>query len=410
MNPLSPFFCIVILLIAFITGYLIKLNYRINPVVGRYESIEGMRGFLALGVFIHHSSIWHQYLQTGYWAAPNSNLYNQFGQTSVSLFFMITSFLFISKLLNANENGFKWQSFFLSRVFRLVPMYFFSIWLIIISIMFISNWQVNVELSEFLKSVFNWCFFTIYQTPNINNSGFTSFINAGVVWSLPYEWLFYFSLPIISIFLVKVKPKLIYLILSLVFIVTFYKFHGIVDYYIYSFIGGAIAPFLIKYSSFYKKINDIYSSIIVLVCLFFIGQFHTANDIYCTLLITIVFTFIALGTSLFGLLKNSTLKFLGEICYSTYLLHGILLFTVFYFGFGFENIKLLTPLEYSLVVFSITPLVVLVSFLGFKYVEKPFMDKSKLIIRKMDSNEINKPEIDFIKSIKDRFFTKMNRN
>ena len=403
MNPLSPFFCIIILLICFVTGYLIKLKYRINPPIGRYESIDGMRGFLALGVFIHHSSIWHQYLQTGYWAAPNSNLYNQFGQTSVSLFFMITSFLFISKLLNGNEKGFKWRSFFLSRIFRLVPMYFFSIWLIIISIMFISNWQVNVELAEFVKSVFNWCLFTIYQTSNINNSGFTSFINAGVVWSLPYEWLFYFSLPIISIFLIKVKPKIIYLILSVVFIVTFYKIHGIVDYYIYSFIGGASAPFLVKFSSFYKKINDTYSSIIVLVCLFFIGQFHTANDIYCILLITIVFTFIAFGTSFFGLLKNSTLKFLGEICYSTYLLHGILLFTVFYFGFGFENIKLLTPLEYCLVVFSITPVVVIISFLGFKYIEKPYMDKSKTIIQKLDSKESDKVEIDFVKGIKEMF-------
>lgn len=386
MNPINPFFSLIILIIALVTGYIIKLNYKIVPVVGRYESIDGMRGFLALGVFIHHSSIWHQYVQFGYWAAPNSNLYNQFGQTSVSLFFMITSFLFISKLLNTNEKGFNWQSFFISRIFRLVPMYFFSIWLIVISVMFISNWQVNVGLSEFLKSIFNWCFFTINESPYINNSEYTPFINAGVVWSLPYEWLFYFSLPIISLVILKIKPKIGYLILSILFIVYFYKIHSVVDYYVYPFLGGAVAPVIMKFTSFYKKINDTYASIIILICLFLIGQFNTANNMYCTLLITVVFTLIALGNSIFGLLKNSTLKFLGEISYSTYLLHGIILFTLFYFGLGFENTRELSPLEYCLVIFTITPIVVILSFLGFKYIEKPFMDKSKIVIQKLKKN------------------------
>lgn len=386
MNPLNPYFSVIIFVIAFLTGYIIKLNYKINPLKGRFGSIDGLRGFLALGVFIHHSSVWHQYLQTGYWEAPNSNLYNQFGQTSVSLFFMITSFLFISKLLNSNEKGFNWRNFFISRIFRLVPMYYFSIWLIIIIVLFISQWQVNTGISEFIRSVVNWCFFTIYETSYINNSGYTPYINAGVVWSLPYEWLFYLSLPLISIFILKIKPKKRYIILGIIFILTFYKIHGIVDYCIYPFIGGAIAPILLKFTPL-LKIKDTYASIIIMICLYLISQFRSVNNLYCILLITIVFNLVALGGSLFGLLKNSTLKFLGEICYSTYLLHGILLFTVFYFGFGLEKIKHLTPFDYCLVVFSLTPILVLISFFGFKYIEKPFMDKSKIIIQKLKNKE-----------------------
>lgn len=387
MNPLDPFFSIIIYLIAFLTAYIIKLNYKIDSLNGRYECIDGMRGFLALGVFIHHSSPYYQYLQTGTWDLSMSNLYSQFGETSVSLFFMITSFLFISKLLNSNENGFNWRNFFLSRIFRLVPMYFFLIVLIVISVMYVGHWQLNVGFLDFFISIVNWCCFTVFKTSPINNDGFTTMATGGVAWSLPYEWLFYLSLPLISIFILKTKPKIKYIILSVLFIITFYKIHGIVEYHIYSFLGGAIASVLLKFTAFYKKIKDVYASIIILICLFLIGQFNTSNNIYCILLITIVFTFIAFGASLFGLLKNSTLKFLGEISYSTYLLHGTLIHTVLRFGFGFEKIKHFTPLEYCLVIFSITPTLVLISFLGFKYIEKPFIDRGKTMMQKQQNHK-----------------------
>ncbi|NVO01806.1 MAG: acyltransferase, partial [Bacteroidetes bacterium] len=356
----------------------------------RFECIDGMRGFLALGVFIHHSAIWHQYIQIGLWEAPKSNIYNQFGQTSVSFFFMITSFLFISKLINSAEKGFNWRNFFISRIFRLGPMYYFSLLVIIISVMFITNWQLQIGIRPFLDSIFKWSLFTINGLTDINGSELTSKVGAGVVWSLPYEWLFYFSLPIISIFILKVKHKIGYIALSVIFIFVFYKVHEIYPYHIYSFIGGAIAPFLIRYTQFYKKINKNLASLVIIACLIILCLHSTAFNIYNVIFSSLAFTLVALGFSVFGLLKNSTLKFLGEICYSTYLLHGIVLFTVFYFGFGFEYSKSLNPFQYSLVIFSITPIVVIISFLGFKFIEKPFMDKSKIIIQKLNLRDEKK--------------------
>ena len=336
-----------------------------------------MRGFLALGVFMHHSTVWHQYIQTGIWDAPKSNLYNQLGRTSVSLFFMITSFLFITKLLNSKEKGFNWGYFFRSRIFRLVPMYYVSLLLLIIFTLFLSHWKLNVSIPEFINSIGNWCLFTIHGKPEINNSGLTSIINAGVIWSLPYEWLFYFSLPLISLFILKIKPTCFYILISIIFLILFWYIHEINIHHLYSFIGGAMAPILLKYTSFNKFADTIYGSIIVLICIFSIGLFFTADDDLCKLIIIIAFTFIASGNTLFGLLKNAVLKLLGEISYSTYLIHGFVLFAVFYFGIGLEKAKQFTPFEYCLVIFSITPIVVFISFLGFKYIEKPFMDRAK---------------------------------
>ncbi len=51
MHHLNPFFALVIFLIAYITAYLINLKYKLHSVNNRYETIDGLRGFLALSVF-----------------------------------------------------------------------------------------------------------------------------------------------------------------------------------------------------------------------------------------------------------------------------------------------------------------------------------------------------------------------
>jgi peptidoglycan/LPS O-acetylase OafA/YrhL len=91
---------------------------------------------------------------------------------------------------------------------------------------------------------------------------------------------------------------------------------------------------------------------------------------------------VALGNDMFGLLKNGTLKLLGEICYSTYLLHGIILFTILHFVLGQDHVKQFSPNKYCLLIFFITPIVVMVSFYAYKFIEFPFMHKAKLKIDK----------------------------
>lgn len=53
---------------------------------GRNYQIDGIRGFLALFVFIHHSVIWKKYLSTGIWMNPDSNTFTNIGQVGVTIF------------------------------------------------------------------------------------------------------------------------------------------------------------------------------------------------------------------------------------------------------------------------------------------------------------------------------------
>jgi len=381
MNPSNPLFALIILTITFLTGYLINIKYKFGTLINRFQTIDGLRGFLAISVFIHHSNIWYRYLHTDQWILPDSNLYSQLGQTGVAFFFMISSFLFVNKLLEFKRVNYDWKFFFIKRVFRLVPLHFFIVAIIVIIVFIQSNWTLNTSFFLIIKSIFEWLSFGIIGLGDINTIN-TSIINAGVLWSLPYEWLLYFSLPLISIIILKSRPSIFYIILSVVFITFVYSFRSFSTEHILSFVGGAIAPLILKYNKKDINFNSHFFTIILFISIVSIIQFHSSKNIICKLLITISFTLIALGNSLYGLLKSSTLKFLGEISYSTYLLHGVIIFITINYLFGLEETKSLSQLEYCFLIFSISPFVVLISFLTFRFIEDPFMKMGKKFYRK----------------------------
>lgn len=382
MNPLNPVFAIIIYFIALVTAYIINLNFRIINEIRRFETIDGIRGFLALGVFIHHSSIWYQYLQNKSWEATKSNFYNQLGELSVSFFFMITAFLFITKLLNAKKDKMNWSFFFISRFFRLVPMYLVSIFTLVIIVFIISNWEMKVALIQLVREIFCWITFTIPGSPLINDVSYTQIINAGVAWSLPYEWLFYFSLPIIFILIQKTNTSKIYIIISLLFILAFCKYKSISPNHIFSFICGSITPFLLRFSKEINLFKSHFFSLIILICLAIILFIPISNYYICNILAFIIFNLIVLGNSIFGILKNNLLKFLGDISYSTYLIHGIIIFVEMYFFYGIKTAANLSPVRFCVSIFVITPIVVLVSFLTYIFIEKPLMNYSKKFLLK----------------------------
>ena len=381
MHPQHPLFAVIIFLIAFGTAWLLQLKFPISFTGRRNESIDGLRGFLAVSVFMHHAAIWYGYFQTGIWEAPQSNFFNLLGQASVSLFFMISAFLFVSKLLDAKDRGFNWKNFFASRMYRLMPLYYFSVAAMVLILLITAGWQLHVPFPKFLESVLNWLLFTINKTPNINKSELTSLVNAGVVWSLPYEWLLYFSLPFVSLMILRKKPGIVTLIISAAFIIAFVAVHSIRLSYILPFVAGSIAPLLSKYTKVSAILKAPYADIIVLACLPLLLLFHSAGNGFALLLLTIIFTLVALGCSVFGILRNSTLKFLGEISYSTYLLHGFVLFITYYFVIGFEKMKTFSPAAYCNIIFLIAPLVVILSFLTFYFIERPFMNIGKKRIK-----------------------------
>ncbi len=88
----------------------------------RLRSLDGLRNFLALAVVFHHGAIYHRYLVDGVWELPPSHFYTILGPIGVSLFFMITGFLFWSRLLRQHGRP-GWRRLYIDRVFRIGPLY-----------------------------------------------------------------------------------------------------------------------------------------------------------------------------------------------------------------------------------------------------------------------------------------------
>ena len=364
---------LLILLVALLISVFIANQIKpisINPV--QYNSIEGLRGYLAFFVFIHHSYIWFSYLKTNTWEAPQSNLFNSFGQSSVLFFFMITSFLFTSKLLDSSP-VIDWKKLFISRFFRLVPMYFFSMILFMVIVVIKTNATLNDHFIAVLKNTLIWFAFTIQGNPNINNLEDTYLINAGVSWSLPYEWIFYLMLPLLGI-LFKIKSSRKTLVFSALMVVALILLNKSRLNYFFPFVSGILVAVYrkkVKDASLFKK--PIFSFCIVLGLFINTYFFHEAYQIIPLSIFTFLFFLITLDNPFFGVLHLPISKKLGQITYSFYLIHGIVLYVIFNFIYQIENIEAYNYYSHwKIIAASILP-ITLLSHYTYYYIEKPFI-------------------------------------
>ena len=97
-----------------------------------------------------------------------------------------------------------------------------------------------------------------------------------------------------------------------------------------------------------------------------------------TLLLTIFFVPIALGNSLFGLLKIPEAIVLGESSYGIYLLHGIILY--FFAPILFIPVIGIGSVYIGMCIIGI--ILVCVACLAHLFIEKPFMELSKKVAQK----------------------------
>lgn len=383
MNTHQIYFALVVYAILIFTAFFMSKLVKFNHQSNRFESLDGFRGILAISVFIHHVAIWKQYIETEEWNSPQEVFYHHLGGTSVSFFFMITSFLFVNKLIRDSEKGdFDAKAFFVSRFFRIVPLYYFSVLMILIFTLVATHFEIVSTYKDFIVIGFHWVTFNIFNKIPFNHFFDSNIVNSSVEWSLSYEWLFYFTIPLLSLFFVKsFQKKLILGIISISFILLFLFYHHVLLLPMLSFLGGAISPFVLNYfPNITKKVstNKLISLSIIILMIYLLNSERKLVNFVIT---TYIFTMIALGNNIFGILKSTTLKFLGEISYSTYLLHGIILFVGLYLIVGIENLKKYTDSQYCLTIFAISPFVIIVSTITYKFIEAPFINFGKQKIR-----------------------------
>jgi len=305
---------------------------------------------------------------------PPEDYFQNYGKVGVAIFFMITGFLFVSKLLK-DEGQTDWFRLFESRIFRIFPLYLFSLFIITLVVLYKQKFELFVEPIILLKQYIRWF---IFYGSTINDFSETKTIIAGVDWTLKYEWLFYLSLPFIAQ-IIRFGGAVTLLALSGCLIVFLFPINkiGISSTYFILFAVGAICAYfnktkLAKKKVFSSHLFSIISTILLAWSLIYPNTFSLIHIV----IIAMFFFIISLGNDMFGLLSKRPSILLGEISYSIYLLHGVVL----YFSFTLFNIFPLVTLdinEYLFFMPLLCMLVIMISVLTYLFIEVPLIKYGK---------------------------------
>ncbi|MEI6822444.1 MAG: acyltransferase [Bacteroidota bacterium] len=380
MNPVSIIPVLIAIAIALLTVKIISKIKGVKPAEVKYTTIDGLRGYLAFLVFMHHSVVWYFFLRTSEWNVPPTNLFIHFGQTSVALFFMVTGFLFFLKLNSPREKQVDWLHLFVSRIMRLFPLYLIAISALVIIVFILSHFQIKESFLNIFKEIAGWTLFTVYSAHPINHYEFTSIIVAGVVWSLVYEWIFYLSLPIIGILFFRKKASIFTIVITVLLLISIVMRQDLNKIHFYTFAGGIIAAFLVRSNKFCQLATKRIFSLVIIICLAAaVYFFRSPQAIVPLILISIPFILIACGNTLFGILALPISRLLGQMAYSIYLLHGMVLFVCFKFVFGFDFISKTSPIFYWTIIFGCTVALIIICNLSYHYIELPSMNSSSKI-------------------------------
>jgi peptidoglycan/LPS O-acetylase OafA/YrhL len=345
----------------------------------RYPTIDGLRGYLALAVFIQHAELWWSMTQRGVWALDPSAA-RSLGSIAVSLFFMVTAFLFVGKLLDARASGrsIAWDEFFDARLRRLLPMYLVAVTCVVLICGVLSGWTVRVGLGQLARQLGAWVTFTFAGQPDINGVAETGRILAGVTWSLPYEWLFYLLLPAAA-WVLRLRPPPWALAVSLcvpLLILTSVWQPQLAQSK--PFLGGIVAALLVRIPAWRRIASSATASVVALAALVFAlidGDTGYADRPLCAA--TLAFCLIASGATLFGTLTAPVSRSFGEPTYSMYLLQGLLLYLVFSDHLPAAGAAPIGPYAYWGIVCGLTVLLVGTSRLTYQLIERPAIFRRK---------------------------------
>jgi peptidoglycan/LPS O-acetylase OafA/YrhL len=368
----NPLYSLLPLAVALAISWLLVKRFGELEVQGRFAAIDGLRGFLAFFVFLHHSMAMFVYLRTGHWNDPLPHLYTHFGRSSVSFFFMITAFLFYSKLIDGKRFPIDWLKLFVSRVLRLFPLYCVFLLAVGFTIACLLNFQFHEDTSSLMLKAMKWGSFTIFGGPIIEgvDSNYLV-IMAGATWSLPYEWFFYFSLPALALTIRLVPP--LFLLFASFFALLAFALWEPNSLNIFAFTGGVMAAFIVRKDWLRSWFSGRNGSLLAIASLVFVVVFFPTAGYVAHLFLFLIFIAIACGNTLFGILSSASARMLGQISYSIYLLHGLVLFAVFKFLVGFEKAALISATGHWLIISATSAFLILFCYITFRFVEAPGM-------------------------------------
>lgn len=373
-----------------------------------FPSLNGIRAIAAILVVWYH--IEQIKSSNSVFNISSFPFIHKLGATGVTLFFVLSGFL-ITYLLYTEQKVTKNISilqFYMRRILRIWPLYFLIIVLSLLYDIYINNWTYIHGFFS-VKILLFVAFLPNVYTILFSASGFPT-----QLWSVGSEEQFYLIWP----HLIKRKIiKSLKSIVLLIVVISFLRFslkmlddeyslvYGGVDLYnlgwrfLYFFrvdcmAVGAIAAFLyFNKIEFNKVLNFLYAKPIQLINLFllvlilyvepFLGIFQ---DTVLAVLFAVIIINVATNKKSILNFEFPVFNFLGKISYGMYIYHPLILIILVKF---LKQQNLVNSISSNIILYtSVILFTVIVSYLSFKYFEKPFLNLKKKHSKIISGNDV----------------------
>ncbi len=326
----------------------------------RHAPIDGLRGFLALGVFFTHVMTTRGAYAHGAWDASFAPFFATCGQAAVSLFFMITGYLFWRRALR--PGALDARALFASRLRRLAPMYLVSVALVLLVAAAMSGFTLQEHPLVLAREVRAWLSFGFLHNGPLNGVADAHAMNA-VYWTLAFEWGFYLALPAAALF---AGPRAFPLLAAAVLL------FGLRTPITLNFLAGALAAIAHERRLLEGRLASPWLAPLPLLALAMVLGMDTAYAPRPILLLFVFFLFVVDGNSLLGLLRARAARALGAVSYSFYLLHCIVLYVAFHAVAAAVPVAALAPERHWAVAALALGATIVASAFTYRYVEHPF--------------------------------------
>lgn len=335
--------------------------------------LDCFRGIFALIVALGHFYAWSGFGEN----FPSSFVY------AVDFFFVLSGFVLTNSIMNSDKNNDDgYVNFFIKRIFRIFPLYYFTTLVGMVCSVFLYNLDLELNYMRIFQILF------LGQMTGFSDGGdFLHNSPVGIAWSISAEiWVgfIYFTI----VFLLKCKQHILFTVSLVISWICFvimnrYSPNGMEETYrqltpfitfgsircLLGFSMGFIIWFLSRKIFFLKENTFInLSQVLIVILIFYLYTNDSHNrqlGILSPIFSSILIFLFTINTKVFRLLNNKVGKFLGEISYSLYLTHPVVI-AVF--------IKLNLAPSFLYVCISLFLL-----YISYFYVENKFIKKVKYV-------------------------------
>lgn len=347
----------------------------------KHTTLDPLRGLAATAVMSHHSFLMYNLMNGGDWSTLGPSIqmspllkrfFDSLGDVPVSIFFMITAFLFFERLMQ-KRGELNFQEFYIKRALRIIPMYLFMLTSVMVTFFIFG---INGGIKEVITTIISWASFSFLPVKSLSDELIGGRAAAGVIWTLAIEWKFYILVPLIGVFTKSFKASLLFVIISSSFVGLSYHLDLMQEkdsVITLCFFTGMLSAVIFQFKN--DTLNKILRHWITsILCFISVGAgiFLTVGEytVYIWAALSIFFICVSNGNTLLGILKLESLRFLGLISYSVYLMHGVIM--ALCFG------KLLQGNSYYASIAVVIPLIIIVCTFTYIFIERRYSAGSLL--------------------------------